>query len=154
MKLRPVQVPNEWGSDAGDLPYALRAQDSSRRRGDPPPSPPPLLLEEIAGLAAHVPGHNEEYRWYWVAHTPGRPEGPWALVDAWCDYTGWGCRDGCTVTYHPTAEAAATEADEVDKGYGWRDDRPVRSTLLAQLAETAPWGVVTVRAEEATDGVG
>lgn len=44
--------------------------------------------------------------------------GHFAYLSGWCDYTGWGCRDGAEVAHAPTLEALVIPAEET-----W-DDMP------------------------------
>ena len=90
-----------------------------------------------------LPGQNDELNWYWVAKVNGHTK-PWALISAWCDYTGWGCRDGCTVTFHDTPEDAASAVDGAPRG---ADARQPRTALLAQIAGTTPYGAADIHPE-------
>lgn len=48
-----------------------------------------LKYEDIAGLLAEAPGHNDEDEWYWVGQLK---DGRFFAAVGGCDYTGWDCQ--------------------------------------------------------------
>lgn len=60
-------------------------------------------------------------------------DGRYAYLTGWCDYTGWGCRDGANVTYYDARPSL--EALEVFPDDQW-DLEP--GDLNAWLADGAP----------------
>jgi hypothetical protein len=85
--------------------------------------------EGITAILAVWEGANDEDSWRWiVALTDGR----FALIEGWCDYTGWDCASGAFIGFADSAEAAL---DLVGNIGGWRDDTDVaaKESLTNQL---------------------
>jgi hypothetical protein len=93
----------------------------------------PFGEEDIENVVAQIPGHNDEDNWFWIIQLK---DGRFALLDAWCDYTGWDCQSGVNnLNYHQTAMAAAEFAPEYDSG------RSIRFNLVSQVKGTIPYGL-------------
>ena len=83
-----------------------------------PPGAPvdltPPAVEDVAEVVAAVNGENDVSHWVGLFRLK---DGRFALVDAWCDYTGWDCQADNNV------EVATTVADAVLVGMGAEDLR-------------------------------
>lgn len=51
----------------------------------------PFSREDVAKVIAAEDGENDGDHWEGVFRLK---DGRFVFVTAWCDYTGWGCRDG------------------------------------------------------------
>jgi hypothetical protein len=104
-----------------------------------------FTLEDITNLHALVPGHNDEYHWFWVIELR---DGRFLLTEAWCDYTGWDCQSGGQTQVAPssTALSAATLAPWEHRG------RSIRANLVAQVDGRQPYGLETIKATTTDQG--
>lgn len=55
-----------------------------------------ITPEDVKRIIHYRPGENDDFSWLYVLEMT---DGRFAYVSAWCDYTGWGCRDGAEVSY-------------------------------------------------------
>ncbi len=96
---------------------------------------PVFDINKITNVIACIPGANDEFDWYWVIEDDD--DGFW-LLDAWCDYTGWGCQSGVHIhgpyDWHLDAAGAAPEIEK-DSG------RFIRRGLITQIKGDRPYGV-------------
>ena len=86
----------------------------------------PFDIREIQNIFANVPGHNDEDHWYWIVEVKKQ----FYLIEAWCDYTGWDCQSGATVTLGRNPHDCCLKVKEEDK----------RQNLINQLVGTQPYG--------------
>lgn len=98
-----------------------------------------FALEHIVAVHAEVPGHNDEWDWYWVLELI---TGQFTLTKAWCDYSGWDCQSGGESVFENTAEDAAMRAPEEEYG------RRIQENLLKQLRGEQPIGLEVYNTQE------
>ena len=60
-----------------------------------------LDIANVDRVIASADGHNDGDSWLAVLRLK---DGRFAFLSAWCDYTGWGCRDGATMSTCDTLE--------------------------------------------------
>lgn len=95
-------------------------------------------LKQVDSVVAAVYGENDGADWYWVLKMK---DGTYGLAVGGCDYSGWDCQSSLSFTGgFKTAEAAAESSVERDSEY--EGNRPIRATLLAQLAGSQPFGSI------------
>lgn len=98
-------------------------------------TPSSFSSDDIEDIIAEVSGMNDEFNWWWIIKLKN---GSYALLSAWCDYTGWDCQSGIdferigTSIYMVTVDAPFKEA--------WTD-RAIRSVLRAQADGILPYGL-------------
>ena len=96
--------------------------------------PQDFSLADIEGVAATIPGANDELAWYWVAKIGNR----WALLVGWCAYTGWDCQSGLDVSWASSAmETAALAPNQEEHSHR----SAICGQLLAQLVGKQPYGL-------------
>ena len=84
-------------------------------------------INDIEYKIAEVPGMNDEFDWWWILQLKN---GKFALLSAWCDYTGWDCQSAITVCdIFNSALEAANKAPELEK----YSNRSIRKNLIGQL---------------------
>ena len=88
--------------------------------------PKAFNTDDIVQIIAEVPGENDEFSWWWLLRLTNHK---FALVSAWCDFTGWDCQSGVTVE-----EIRETIADCLDQA-PIRDGsrRRIRENLTRQI---------------------
>lgn len=74
-----------FACDSGDVHHA-----DPTRASEPCES---FVLDDVAEITHAVQGDNDGPSWVCVGRLA---DGRWFTLSAWCDYTGWGCQDGCT----------------------------------------------------------
>jgi hypothetical protein len=72
----------------------------------------PFSIDDVAEIIAISDGQNDEEDWVGAFRLS---DGRYAFISAWCDYTGWGCRDG------GLARVADTLDDLIRLGMGDED---------------------------------
>lgn len=83
-------------------------------------------------------------------------DGQFAYVSGWCDYTGWGCKDGAHVTVGPTIEGLDIKSSDhrQPKSKDSWDDEPVdlNRWIVAGMPEEAEmWNDIGVKRATAED---
>jgi hypothetical protein len=63
---------------------------------------------DVKEIIHYREGENDDSSWLFVLEMT---DGRFAYVSAWCDYTGWGCRDGADVSYAESLDALIPEMD-------------------------------------------
>jgi hypothetical protein len=63
----------------------------------------PFDMEDIARMIAVSEGENDGESWRWVVQLK---DGRYVFIEGWCDYTGWDCQSGASVTFSETAKSA------------------------------------------------
>ena len=91
-------------------------------------------IDIIDNILAEIAGANDISHWYWVISLKN---GQYALIDAWCDYTGWDCQSGVSEYIYNTIEECLMEAPMVEEFGG----RKIREQLKRQLDGDQPFGV-------------
>lgn len=75
-------------------------------------------VDDIAEVLASADGENDGASWIAALRLH---DGRFALMSAWCDYTGWGCRDGGDVQFAASladlVRLAMTTEDRARLGY-------------------------------------
>ena len=61
----------------------------------------PITREDVVELGAMSEGENDEQSWMCYGRVL---DGRWFYLEAWCDYTGWDCQAGGSVTFAATRE--------------------------------------------------
>jgi len=71
-----------------------------------------LTLSQIDGatVALMLEGGNDGPSWHWLVSLP---DGSWAYVAGWCDYTGWDCRSGAEAHLAENRDAAMALVPDV-----------------------------------------
>jgi len=81
--------------------------------------------DDIIDIVAEVPGENDEFSWWWVLELQN---GKFALLEGWCDYTGWDCQSGLSENgIFDNAILAAENSPEEDSG------RKIKENLIGQI---------------------
>lgn len=98
----------------------------------------PFKKEEVEEIIACSPGGADGESWHYIVLLK---KGRYGYVTGWCDYTGWGCREGGNGSIHGTAQ----EAVDQTKSSTW-DDRPeedekLRKNLIGQVKGVTPYGI-------------
>lgn len=96
----------------------------------------PFGISNIETILATVPGHNDEDEWYWIVKLNRYVQGKkFALITAWCDYTGWDCQSG------GECRLAMSEWRAVELVTPHGDQRKIKINLLEQLKNEIPFGL-------------
>ena len=95
---------------------------------------PEFKLDDINNVLAGIAGENDEYNWYWVVELK---DGRFALIDAWCDYTGWDCRSGVAIELGSTPDEVIEKAPDKER----YSHRRIKTQLKNQLLGTQPFGL-------------
>lgn len=94
--------------------------------------PSNFTKDDVIDILAEVPGENDELSWWWILQLK---DNRFALLEAWCDYTGWDCQSGIyTEEIHQTATECAEASPEIDN----HSNRTIRKNLINQLNGTQP----------------
>lgn len=90
-------------NEDGDWFEALACAKRDGARGVLGYAGPVAMFEpgDVAEVLAASEGENDETSW--IAAFRLR-DGRFAFLSAWCDYTGWGCRDGGDVQFAATLD--------------------------------------------------
>ena len=91
-------------------------------------------LDDIKDILAVIAGENDEYNWYWVVELNN---GRFALIDAWCGYTGWDVTSGVTIKLGNTPEEVIEKSPDKEK----YSHRRIKTQLKNQLIGTQPFGL-------------
>lgn len=90
-------TPNELLQNS-DWHYAFTEANADIRRAHPTRSEPeldPIDISDIDKVVAYVEGENDGPNWLVVGVAN---DGRWFMMSAGCDYTGWDCQAGGTLT--------------------------------------------------------
>lgn len=71
-----------------------------------------FVLEDVAEVLASVKGENDGANWVAILRLQ---DGRYAYLTAWCDYTGWGCREGGESATSNTFEGIAQHLTDDDR---------------------------------------
>jgi hypothetical protein len=95
--------------------------------------------EKIVDILAEVCGQNDELLWWWVVTLENEPgHYTFALLEGWCDYTGWDCQSYLkTHGIFETPQEAARAAPLLEDS----SERAIRKNLLAQLEGRQPFAL-------------
>lgn len=91
-------------------------------------------LEDIDNIFAEVAGANEGYDWYWIVTLK---DGRFALIDAWCDCSGWACQSGVSISFGCSIDKVLDAAPIKEK----YSNRNIRVQLKRQLLGVQPFGL-------------
>ena len=83
----------------------------------------PSAIDRVLGALGHSPeGGGSWEGGFLLALKDGR----FAYITGWCDYTGWGCRDGASVTHYDAIpdRAQFKQSEYSDTPAGPWDDEP------------------------------
>lgn len=61
----------------------------------------PFTIDNVVEVIKMVEGENDGESWLMLGKLN---DNRWFLLDAWCDYTGWGCQSGGSVTLAASKE--------------------------------------------------
>lgn len=90
--------------------------------------------EDIKHLHACLWGENDGPHWYWIIEFK---DGSFGYLDAWCDYTGWGCQQGGDFKGGFKSAEEAINAIPVDYSF----DEEKRAKLHAQTKGEMPYAL-------------
>ena len=93
--------------------------------------PKTFSTDDIVQIIAEVPGENEELSWWWLLRLA---DDKFALVSAWCDFTGWDCQSGVTVEEVCNTAAECLDLVPIRDGSG----RRIRRNLMRQVTGEQP----------------
>lgn len=95
-------------------------------------------LEDVAYALARVDGENDGPGYWWLC---AMKDHTYAVVNGWCDYTGWDCRSGGEATIYPTLREAIASLPETES----YDDRRIKESIEKQLEGELAFGEVNIR---------
>ena len=95
---------------------------------------PEFELDDIKDILAGIAGGNDEYNWYWVVELN---DDRFALIDAWCGYTGWDVTSGVTIELGSTPDEVIEKAPDEEM----YSHRRIKTQLKNQLLGTQPFGL-------------
>jgi len=103
-------------------------------------------FEDVALVLASVMGENDGPDYYWII---AMKDHTYAYITGGCDYTGWDCQAGGTVTIYPTLRQAIEAAPEKDDEYG--GGRLIRKSLELQLTGKLAFGEATPETQKGAE---
>lgn len=89
-------------------------------------------IEFVTHVYAADEGENDGPQWLAVVGWSG-PQGPFAVMRAGCDYTGWDCQAGGVIEFFPTL------AESVNKLALTREEQQRLAADLAKLGDVVEW---------------
>ncbi len=104
--MRTLDQLEEW-DELSELKCAFTAADDFEDTANPGVAIPRFGTEKIHGVQGFEPGENDESD---LIAYGNFCSGGWWCIEAWRDYTGWGCQDGGSV------RIAKTELGIIGKG--------------------------------------
>jgi hypothetical protein len=75
-----------------------------------------LTVADVAEILASSEGENDESHWLVAMRLV---DGSHAILDAWCDYTGWGCQEGGNCEWTSTLEELKAIGSDHDRQRLW-----------------------------------
>lgn len=109
LELEAFKKDYDWSEafSPGNVKYSMALPDMpSEWNGNP--------IEAVTEILAQAAGENDEEEWVAVVRL-GEPFFCYAVVSAWCDYTGWDCQSGGHVECIHSANAACSKMNLTDR---------------------------------------
>lgn len=82
----------------------------------------PFTREDVYKIFGIRPGENDEEEWLIYGKLK---DGRWFYLEAWCDYTGWDCQAGGSVTI-------ANSRDEIERFGMGKENRRILGVTISE----------------------